>query len=121
MKVMKNGFVKYDVILVDFGEAVLAGEQGGKRPAVIMQNNKGNLYSPATIVIPFTSKLKNLHQPTHALFHANIEKGLNKDSVILGECLRSISEQRILGKLGHLTNQSDIDMVERVKNAAFGD
>ena len=51
---MEGGYRKYDVVRVDFGDIVLAGEQGGVRPAVIVQNNLGNLHSGTTLVIPFT-------------------------------------------------------------------
>ena len=42
-----------EVYLVDFGIGY-GSEQGGVRPAVIVQNNIGNKYSPTTIVVPVT-------------------------------------------------------------------
>lgn len=118
---MQNGFKKYDLVLVNLGDAVLSGEQGGVRPAVIMQNDIGNIYSPATIVIPFTTKCKNLHQPTHLLFKKNVMTGLAQDSMILGECMRNISEKRIIKKLGHFDCDEDRRKINKAKNAAFGD
>lgn len=50
----------FDIVRVDFGDVVFAGEQGGIRPAVVIQNAYGNIYSDTTIVIPFTSKIKHL-------------------------------------------------------------
>ena len=41
---MKENFKRFDIILVDFGQVEFAGEQGGKRPAVILQNDVGNHY-----------------------------------------------------------------------------
>lgn len=54
---MKNGYKTFDVVLVNFGKVEFAGEQGGIRPAVIIQNTAGNIYSSTTIVIPTTTKL----------------------------------------------------------------
>ena len=58
---------RFDVVLVDFGSDVIGSEQGGIRPALVIQNNIGNLHSDTTIVMPCTSKKKNLFQPTHTL------------------------------------------------------
>ena len=44
----------FDVIQVDLGRS-FGSEQGGIRPAVIVQNNKGNKFSPTVLVIPMTS------------------------------------------------------------------
>ena len=52
---MVKNYKAFDVILVNFGEIEFDGEQGGVRPAVIIQNKAGNLHSPCTIVIPITS------------------------------------------------------------------
>ena len=54
--------LKYlDVILVDFGKEVVGSEQGGIRPAIVVQNNVGNKYSNTTIVMPCTSQMKKLN------------------------------------------------------------
>ena len=43
-------------------------EQSGTRPAVILQNDVGNTYSPTLIVATLTSKTeKKAAQPTHCL------------------------------------------------------
>ena len=63
----------FDIVRVDFGDANFAGEQGGVRPAVVIQNYYGNLYSDTTIVIPFTTKIKHIHQPTHSFFYKDEE------------------------------------------------
>lgn len=71
-------------------------EQSGWRPALIFQNNTGNAYSPNVIVLPITSKLKKVNQPTHVVVHAG-ESGLVKDSMVLCENPISISKNK-LGK-----------------------
>ena len=87
---------RFDVVLVDFGSDVIGSEQGGIRPALVIQNNIGNLHSDTTIVMPCTSKKKNLFQPTHTLLKRSRKSGLTTDSVLLGECIRQISKSLLL-------------------------
>ena len=44
---------------------VVGSEQGGIRPVVILQNDKGNHYSPTTIIAAVTSRKKKSYLPTH--------------------------------------------------------
>ena len=117
---MEGGYRKFDVILVDFGNDVLAGEQGGIRPAVIVQNNLGNLHSPTTLVFPFTTQPRSLTQSTHSFFRANAKYGLTKDSYLLGEAMKQISELRIIKKLGKIYDQNGQDEIWRVYFANWG-
>lgn len=118
---MKQELKRYDVVLVNFGSAAIDGEQAGIRPAVIIQNNKGNFYSNTTIVIPFTSKQKKINQPTHTLIKKGRDKGLIQDSILLGECLRQVSEKRIEKHLGRITDDNEKKEIRRVYDANFGD
>lgn len=114
---MNQALRRYDVVLVDFGDDVIGSEQGGIRPAIIIQNNVGNLHSPTTIVFPFTAKIKNIKQPTHTLIKGGIEKGLKQDSVVIGEAIRQISKKRIKTYLGKITDIFEQNEIQRVKNA----
>lgn len=116
---MVNKYKALDVVLVDFGKAEFAGEIAGKRPAVIIQNRMGNLYSSTTLVMPFTSKQKKLDQSTHSLFKKDLRVGLTEDSILLGECLRQISEKRIIKKLGEVTDNYYKTEIKRVRDANF--
>lgn len=118
---MKNDYKKYDVVLVDFGMVEFSGEQGGIRPAVIVQNSIGNIHSSTTIVFPLTTKIKHLSQPTHSLFKKDTSKGLTEDSMILGECVRQISEKRIIKKLGEISALCDKREIKRIYEANFGE
>lgn len=118
---MKNNYKRFDVVLVNFGTDVIGSEQGYIRPALIIQNDNGNMVSPCTIVIPFSSHLKKLKQPTHTLVKRGKSKGLKKDSVLLGECIRQISEERILQYLGSITDEFEKSEVKRVYLANFGE
>lgn len=76
---------------------VVGSEQGGYRPVVVLQNNKGNRYSTTVIVAPVSSKLTKHPLPTHVMIDSRC---LEKKSVILLEQIRTIDKQRIKEKLG---------------------
>ena len=69
-------------------------EQDGKRPALVIQNNVGNTYSPNVIVVPLTSKIKKSEQPTHVFVPAK-ETGLERNSIVLCENPVSVSKERL--------------------------
>lgn len=110
---MEREYKKYDVVLVDFGSNYIDGEQGGIRPAVIVQNNLGNIYSSTTIVMPVTSKIKKVNQPTHTLLRKNRNNGLSEDSMVLGECMRQISKKRIIKSIGTIQDKTFRDGIRR--------
>ena len=118
---MDNNFRRYDVVLVNFGENTIDSEQAGTRPAVIVQNDVGNCYSTTTLVMPFTTQIRNTNQPTHTLIKKGRDKGLIKDSMVLGECMRQVSEKRIQKYLGRITNDKEKAEIRRVYEANFGE
>lgn len=83
-------------------------EQNGWRPGLVFQNNIGNRYSPNLIVLPLTTSLKKIGQPTHVVLPA-AETGLPKDSVVLCENPERMSKERIGG---YITTLSDDFMVQ---------
>lgn len=93
---------QFDVIYVDFGNNV-GHEQSGYRPAVVVQNDLGNRYCPTLVVVPLTTSLKKIGQPTHNILYKDKFNGLLKDSMLLGESLTSISKERIVKKVGHIS------------------
>ena len=80
---------------------VVGSEQGGVRPVLIIQNDIGNKYSPTVIIAAITSQINKAKLPTHIEISAN-EYGLNKDSIILLEQIRTIDKKRIREKIGCL-------------------
>lgn len=69
-------------------------EQNGLRPGLVVQNNTGNTFSPNVIVLPLTSSLKKLNQPTHVLLRAQ-DTGLIRDSLVLCENPECVSKERL--------------------------
>jgi len=80
---------------------VVGSEQGGLRPVLIIQNDIGNKYSPTVIAAAVTSQLNKAKLPTHIEIRAG-DYGLQKDSVILLEQIRTIDKRRLKEKIGVL-------------------
>ncbi len=78
---------------------VFGSEQGGMRPVVVIQNDVGNKYSPTVIIAAVTSQINKAKIPTHIELEAQ-RYGLQKDSVILLEQLRTLDKRRLKEKIG---------------------
>ena len=87
--IMKDQGIRRGYIYQADLNPVFGSEQGGYRPVLVIQNNRGNKYSPTVIVAAITSRLKT-KLPTHVLLR-NI-KGLDKNSVVLLEQVRTIDK-----------------------------
>ena len=83
---------------------VVGSEQGGVRPVLVVQNDVGNKFSPTVIAAAVTSKINKAKLPTHIELPSNAY-GLNKDSVILLEQIRTIDKKRLREHIGMLDNQ----------------
>jgi mRNA interferase MazF len=80
---------------------VIGSEQGGVRPVLVVQNDIGNKYSPTIIAAAITSQINKAKLPTHIELSGS-GFGLNKDSVILLEQIRTIDKKRLKEKIGEL-------------------
>lgn len=65
--------------------------QYGRRPVLIIQNDKGNSFSPTTIVVPFTRMRDKPLLPTHV----TVREDLLKPSIALCEQILTISKLQI--------------------------
>lgn len=90
---------------------VIGSEQAGIRPVLIVQNDVGNKFSPTIIAIAITSKQK-VKLPTHIEIEGT-KYGLDKDSVILAEQIRTLDKKRLREKVGKV----DDETMEKVKKA----
>ena len=88
-RIIKRGDIYYANL-----NPVIGSEQCGIRPVLIISNDIGNKHSPTVIVAAITSRVQTIAKlPTHTT--VNDFKGLDKDSVILLEQIRTIDKQRL--------------------------
>ena len=96
----------FDIVYADFSNSKIGSEQSGIHPYVIIQNNTGNKYCPTVLGMSLTSVLKKEYMPTHCIIHKTKENGLKNDSMLLGETLTQISKDRIINKIGSITDEN---------------
>lgn len=90
---------------------VIGSEQGGIRPVVVIQNDRGNHYSPTIIVAAITGQIKR-ELPTHTKLKTT---GLPKQSTALLEQIRTIDKTRLLEKLGEVSAEEMSRITEALR------
>ncbi|MFC5470083.1 type II toxin-antitoxin system PemK/MazF family toxin [Cohnella suwonensis] len=93
-----------DVFYADLSP-VVGSEQGGVRPVLVIQNDIGNRFSPTVIVAAITAQIQKAKLPTHVEIEAKTH-GMERDSVILLEQIRTIDKQRLTDKITHLDDDT---------------
>jgi mRNA interferase MazF len=96
-----------EVWLVNFNPA-RGSEQKGIRPALVVQNNTGNVYAATTIVAAITTTIKQF--PVTVVVLPN-EGGFRQRSMVNLAQLLTIDKGRLQKRLGHL-NESTMQQVD---------
>lgn len=103
---------------------VVGSEQGGIRPVLIVQNNVGNRYSPTVIAAAITSQTEKARLPTHIEVSGEAadgsnDCGLQRNSVILLEQVRTLDKRRLRERMGHL-DENTMSRVNYAIQISFG-
>ncbi len=106
-----------EIWLVNFDPTVGA-EIRKTRPALILQNDIANRYSPVTIVAAITAQWKEPLYPTE-VFLEHTEAGLPKDSIVLLNQIRTIDTQRLIERYGTIKHAT-MEHVTRALMASLG-
>ncbi len=97
---------------------VIGSEQGGRQPVLIISNDTGNRYSPTVIIAAITGlEHTKAKLPTHTIVTNN--KGLNKNSIILLEQIRTIDKQRLREFVGTLDRRF-LNMADKALAISIG-
>lgn len=103
-KAIKRG----DLVYLNF-DPIVGSEQGGPRPAVVVQNDMGNKHAPTVIIAPVTSKSKKSNLPTHVKLTSHI---LERNSMVLLEQLKTVDKSRIDSYIGTLSDE-EMKMIDK--------
>jgi mRNA interferase MazF len=106
-----------DIYYVDL-DPVVGSEQGGRRPALVIQNDIGNQYSPVLIVAALTSRPAALARPTDVLIEAG-PSGLQVTSRVLLNQIRTLDKRRLGRYIGQLT-PDEMANVDRAIQVSLG-
>lgn len=104
-----------DIVYVNF-DPIIGSEQGGPRPAVVIQNDIGNRHAPTVIIAPITSKTKKSNLPTHVKLTS---KCLERNSVALLEQIKTIDKTRIEDYIGTLADE-EMKMIDKALRISLG-
>ena len=114
---MERKIKRGDMFYADLTQGV-GSEQSGCRPVLIIQNDTGNKHSNTVIAAVITSRTTNKAKiPTHCPVKA--QQGLERDSLILLEQLRTIDKARLRGFIGTL-NSADMKKVDKSLEISVG-
>jgi mRNA interferase MazF len=105
---MKKSILRGDLYYADL-TPVIGSEQGGTRPVLIIQNDVGNRHSPTVIIAAITSKATKTLLPTQHILLA--QNGLDRESIVLLEQIRTIDKQRLKEFIGVL-DQNDMRSID---------
>jgi len=102
----ERAFRRGDVILVSL-PFVTDPTTAKLRPAVVVQNDVGNRFSPNLIVAAISSQLPSRQYPTNVIVRASSAHaegtGLDRDSVVQAEVLLTIPKAAVRQRLGRFT------------------
>lgn len=105
-----------DVYLVNL-DPIVGKEIGKARPAVIIQNDIGNKFSPVTIIAPISS-VKEITKPLPIMiFLEKGESGLNEESYVDCGQIRTIDkDKRLITKFGSFSKSkmNEIDKALKI-------
>jgi mRNA interferase MazF len=110
---IKRGDIYYAALT-----SCVGSEQSGYRPILVIQNDTGNKHSKTVIAAVISSQMVNkANLPTHCLIKA--QHGLDRDSLVLLEQIRTIDKTRLREHLGTLDNES-MNRVDRALAVSVG-
>lgn len=130
---MKRG----DVYFASLGYKT-GSEQGGYRPVVIIQNDKGNTFSP-TVLVACVTKRNKRNLPTHVKLPKRL--GFDCDSTVMAEQIKTIDKTKLEEFVCHLPEEymekiddslkvsfgikekekKDMEQLQIFKNSEFGE
>ena len=95
-------------------DPTIGSEQGGHRPALIIQNDIGNQYSPVVIVATITSRPGAKPHPTDVWIQPRTS-GLDTPSRVLLNQIRTLDKRRLGRYVGYLTADEMTQIDEAIK------
>jgi mRNA interferase MazF len=96
--------IRGEIYLVNF-DPTIGHEIRKTRPALVIQNDVSNQYSPITVVAAISSQFSDPPFPREVIIEAH-ESGLDKRSAVIVNQIRSVDRQRLIKRVGKLSSRS---------------
>lgn len=92
-----------EIWMADLGERI-GSLQSGRRPVLIVSNDKNNRYSSVLNVIPMTTKMNKRNLPCHVEIYDYEKFGLNAPSTIMVEQLTVVDKKDLMFRVGKIND-----------------
>jgi mRNA interferase MazF len=92
-----------EIWMADLGERS-GSLQSGRRPVLIVSNDKNNRYSSVLNVIPMTTKMNKRNLPCHVEIYDYEKFGLNAPSTIMVEQLTVVDKKDLMFRVGKIND-----------------
>ena len=107
-----------EIWMADLGEKS-GSVQSGRRPVLIVSNDKNNRYSSVVNIMPMTTKMNKRNLPCHVELYNYERFGLNAPSTIMVEQLTSIDKSNLLFRIGKVDDNKVLSEICRAMTAQF--
>ena len=114
MKHKANAIERGDIFFAEFDKST-GSELLGTHPVVIVQNNKGNFYSPTVIGAAVSSQVKKDYLPTHII----LKSGPCAGSMVMTEQLYTLDKRRLQKYIGTL-DQNSMESIDKALLRSLG-
>lgn len=94
---------QFDIVLVNLNPVQGSEQQGDSRPCVVLQTNAESNYGKTTLIAPITSNTEKIY-PFEVFISKDAKNNLSQDSKIKCNQIRVIDKQRIVKKIGVLSD-----------------
>jgi mRNA interferase MazF len=105
---------RWEIYLVTF-DPTIGHEIKKTRPALVIQNDIGNRYSPLTIVAAVTSKISPVAYPVEVVIEPTSTNGLGVRSAIRLDQIRTVDRRRLIKRLGQIDRSIMTKVDEAIK------
>jgi mRNA interferase MazF len=103
-----------EIYLVSF-DPTIGHEIKKTRPALIVQNDIGNRYSPLTIVAAITSRVSEVPYPVEVVVPPSKTNGLEVRSAIRLDHIRTVDKLRLVKRLGTIEPSHRVKVDEAIR------
>ncbi len=84
-------------------DPVVGHEMGKERPALVVSNDRNNLFADTVTVLPITSKTEKIYP--FEVFLSKEETNLPKDSKVKCNQIRTVDKKRLAKFVGNLSSE----------------
>ncbi len=100
----------WDAYIPKTEDRIESSKQYGRRPVLVISNDKFNKFSPQVNIYPISSKVGKM-SPVHVYMEPDEHNGLKSDSVLLVESPDSIPKACLYRKIGEVRDDGIIKRI----------